>query len=116
MKARLPTNANPSKAAPAWKLRLYIAGPTSKSAAAFRNLAQICEEQLAGRYRIEIVDLVKNPQIARDGQIIALPAVVRKRPLPIRKIIGDLSNTARVLAGLDLRPDVPFPFAARKRK
>jgi circadian clock protein KaiB len=96
-----------------WKLCLYVAGPTSKSAAAFRNLEHICEEHLAGRYHIEVIDLTKNPQIARDDQIVALPAVVRKQPLPFRKIIGDLSNTERALAGLDLPLDEPFPFATR---
>jgi circadian clock protein KaiB len=99
-----------------WNLCLYIAGPTQKSATAFRNLEQICEEHLAGRYYIEVIDLMKNPQIALNDQIVAVPAVVRKRPLPIRKIIGDLSNTERVLAGLDVRPHDPSPFAARKRE
>jgi circadian clock protein KaiB len=87
-----------------WILCLYVAGPTPKSAAVIRNLEQICEEHLAGRYHIEVIDLRKNPQTARDDQIFAVPTVVRKRPSPIRKIIGDLSNTARVLAGLDLPP------------
>jgi len=86
-----------------WNLCFYVAGPTLESAAAFRNLKQICEEHLAGRYHIEVIDLMKNPRIARDDQIVALPTVVRKRPLPLRKIIGDLSNTERALAGLDLR-------------
>ena len=114
MKARQPRNAKPSEAAaPVWNLWLYVAGPTPKSAAAFRNLERICEEHLAGRYHIEVIDLMKNPQIARDDQIVAVPTVVRKRPSPIRKIIGDLSNTERVLAGLDLRPYDPFPFAAK---
>jgi circadian clock protein KaiB len=99
-----------------WNLCLYIAGPTQKSAAAFRNLEQICEEHLAGRYQIEVIDLMKNPQIALDDQIVAVPTVVRKRPLPIRKIIGDLSNSERVLAGLDIRPGDTSPFAARKRE
>jgi circadian clock protein KaiB len=102
--------------APDWNLCLYVAGPTPKSAAAFRNLEQICEEHLGGRYHINIIDLMKNPQIARDDQIIAVPTVVRKRPLPIRKIVGDLSNTERVLAGLDLRPHDPSPFVVRQRE
>ena len=114
MKTRLPRNAKPPEApAPDWNLCLYIAGPTQKSATAFRNLEQICEEHLAGRYHIEVIDLMKNPQIALDDQILAVPAVVRKRPSPIRKIIGDLSNTERVLAGLDLRPHDSAPFASR---
>jgi circadian clock protein KaiB len=99
---------------PEWGLSLYVAGPTRKSSTAFRNLQQICDEHLAGRYHIEVIDLMKNPQIARDDQIVAVPTVVRKLPLPIRRVIGDLSNTGRVMAGLDLRPHDPFPFAARK--
>lgn len=115
MKARTPANANQPKAAPVWRLRLYIAGATPRSFAAFRNLRQICEDHLTGPYDIEVIDLVKNPQIARDEQIVALPAVVRKRPLPVRKIIGDLSDTGRVLAGLGLPIQDSFPFAAQKR-
>jgi circadian clock protein KaiB len=87
-----------------WKLRLYVAGQTPKSMAAFANLKKICEEHLAGRYQIEVVDLVKNPQLAKGDQIFAIPTLVRKLPPPLRKIIGDLSNTERVLVGLDLRP------------
>jgi circadian clock protein KaiB len=87
-----------------WDLRLYVAGQTPKSMAAFANLKKICEEHLAGRYRIEVVDLVKNPQLAKGDQIFAIPTLVRKLPPPLRKIIGDLSNTERVLVGLDLRP------------
>jgi circadian clock protein KaiB len=87
-----------------WKLRLYVAGQTPKSMAAFDNLKKICEEHLAGRYQIEVVDLVKNPQLAKGDQIFAIPTLVRKLPPPLRKIIGDLSNTERVLVGLDLRP------------
>jgi circadian clock protein KaiB len=105
---------SPTKAlATDWILCLYIAEPTPKSAIAFRNLEQICEEHLSGRYRIEVIDLVKNPQIAREAQILAVPTVVRKRPTPARKIIGDLSNTARVLVGLDLRPHDASAFRAR---
>ncbi|MBI5531342.1 MAG: circadian clock protein KaiB [Deltaproteobacteria bacterium] len=89
---------------PEWELRLYIAGMTSKSVAAFANLTRICEEHLKGRYRIEVIDLLKNPQLARGDQILALPTLVRKVPEPIRKIIGDLSNEERVLVGLDIRP------------
>jgi circadian clock protein KaiB len=89
---------------PVWELRLYVAGQTPKSLQAFANLKNICEEHLAGRYRIEVVDLLKNPQLAKGDQILALPTLVRKLPHPVRKIIGDLSNTERVLVGLDLRP------------
>lgn len=86
-----------------WELRLYVAGQTAKSLQAFANLKRICEEHLAGEYHIEVVDLVKNPQLAKGDQILALPTLVRKLPEPVRKIIGDLSNTERVLVGLDLR-------------
>ncbi len=87
-----------------FELRLYVAGQTPKSIAAFNNLKKICEEHLAGKYSIEIIDLLKNPQLARGDQILAIPTLVRKLPQPLRKIIGDLSNTERVLVGLDLRP------------
>jgi circadian clock protein KaiB len=87
-----------------WNLRLYVAGQTPKSIQAFDNLKKICEEHLAGRYTIEVVDLTINPQLAKGDQILALPTLVRKLPPPIRKIIGDLSNTERVLVGLDLTP------------
>ena len=85
-------------------LRLYVAGQTPKSIAALANLKKICEEHLAGRYQIQVVDLLENPQLARGDQILAIPTLVRKLPLPMRKIIGDLSNTERVLIGLDLLP------------
>ena len=85
-------------------LRLYVAGQTPKSMTAFANLKNICEEHLAGRYQIEVVDLLKNPTLARGDQILAIPTLVRKLPEPVRKIIGDLSNTERVLIGLDLLP------------
>ena len=87
-----------------WNLRLYVAGKTPKSVAAFANLKKICEEHLAGQYTIEIVDLLENPQLAQGDQILAIPTLVRKLPTPIKKIIGDLSNTERTLVGLDLRP------------
>jgi circadian clock protein KaiB len=87
-----------------WELRLYVAGQTPKALTAFSNLKKICEEHLAGKYRIEVIDLLENPQLARGDQIVALPTLVRNLPQPIRKIIGDLSNTERVLVGLDLRP------------
>ena len=86
-----------------WELRLYVAGQTPKSIAAFANLKKICEEHLAGEYHIEIIDLLKKPQLASGDQILAIPTLVRKLPEPIRKIIGDLSDTERVLVGLNLR-------------
>jgi circadian clock protein KaiB len=85
------------------ELRLYVAGQTPKSLAALSNLKRICKEHLDGRYRIEVIDLVKNPSLAHGDQILAIPTLVRSLPVPIRKIIGDLSNTERVLVGLDLR-------------
>jgi circadian clock protein KaiB len=87
-----------------WQLRLYVAGQTSKSLAAFANLKKICEEHVSGKYRIEIIDLLENPTLAKGDQILAIPTLVRKLPEPVRKIIGDLSNTEKVLIGLDLRP------------
>jgi circadian clock protein KaiB len=96
-----------------WDLRLYVAGPAPKSVAAFRNLKQLCEEYLTGRYQIKVIDLMKNPQRARSDQILAVPTLVRKLPAPIRKIIGTLSNTERVLVGLDLRPHNADSLAAR---
>ena len=86
-----------------WELRLYVAGETSRSVAALANLRKICEEHLAGKYSIEIVDLLERPQLARGEQIIAIPTLERRLPEPVRKIICDLSNTERVLIGLDLR-------------
>lgn len=86
-----------------YDLRLYVAGQTPKSVAALANLKRFCEENLAGKYRIEVVDLVKNPKLARSDQILAIPTLVRRLPEPIRKIIGDLSNRERVLVGLDVR-------------
>jgi circadian clock protein KaiB len=87
-----------------WQLRLYIAGQTAKSIAAFENLKRVCETHLAGRYSIEVLDLLVNPRLAAGDQILAVPTLVRKFPEPIRKIIGDLSNEERVLVGLDVRP------------
>jgi circadian clock protein KaiB len=86
-----------------WDLRLYVAGQTAKSVAAFANPKRVCEEHLAGKYRIEVIDLSVNPQLARGDQIVAIPTLVRKLPPPIRKIIGDLSDTERFLVGLQLR-------------
>ncbi len=87
-----------------WDLRLYVAGHTPKSIRAFDNLKKICEEHLKGKYRIEVIDLLKNPQLAKGDQIVAVPTLVRKLPPPLKKIIGDFSNKLRVLVGLDLRP------------
>ena len=87
-----------------WSLRLYVAGQTPKSIAALSNLKRICENHLTGRYRIEIVDLVRNPKLAAGDQILAVPTLVRKLPSPIKRIIGDLSNDERVLVGLDVKP------------
>jgi circadian clock protein KaiB len=86
-----------------WELRLYVAGKTTKSVAALENLKKICEEHLAGRYQIEVVDLLVHPQLAKGDQIVAIPTLVRKLPHPIRKVIGDLSNADRTLVGLQLR-------------
>jgi len=86
-----------------WILRLYVAGQTPKCVTAFVNLKKICEDQLHGKYSIEVIDLLQNPQLSRDDQILAIPTLVRKLPVPVRKIIGDLSDTERVLVGLDIR-------------
>ena len=116
MNARLATPAKPAaragksaaslsdKAVAEWQLRLYVAGQTPKSVAAFDNLKRVCETHLAGRYTIEVVDLLVNPRLAAGDQILAVPTLVRKFPEPIRKIIGDLSNEERVLVGLDVQP------------
>jgi circadian clock protein KaiB len=87
-----------------WELRLYVAGQTPRSLAAFGNLTRLCEEHLPGRYNIEVVDLVKHPQLAAGDQIVAIPTLVRKLPEPLRKIVGDLRDTERTLVGLQLRP------------
>jgi circadian clock protein KaiB len=87
-----------------WDLRLYVAGQTPRSVAAFANLKRLCEEHLAGRYNIEVIDLMKHPQLAAGDQIVAIPTLVRKLPQPIRKIVGDLRDTERALVGLQLRP------------
>ena len=100
-KVKRVTKPSPRKAT--WELRLYVAGQTARSLTAFANLKQICEEHLAGRYTIQVIDLMLHPQLAQGDQIIAVPTLVRKLPVPVRKIIGDLSNTERVLVGLDLR-------------
>ena len=90
-----------------WELRLYVAGQTPKSIAAFTNLKKLCEEHLAGRYKIEVIDLLVNPQLAAGDQIVAIPTLVRKLPEPLRRIVGDLSNTERTLVGLQLCPAKP---------
>jgi len=87
-----------------WELRLYTAGQTPKSVLAFNNLKRLCEEHMPGRYQIEVVDLMQNPRLAKEDQIVAIPTLVRKLPAPLRKIIGDLSDTERALVGLQLRP------------
>jgi circadian clock protein KaiB len=89
-----------------WNLRLYVAGQTPRSLTAFKNLKDICEQYLQGQYHIEVIDLMENPTLARGDQILAIPTLVRKLPEPIRKIIGDLSNTERVLVGLDIQPQI----------
>lgn len=109
MKATAPDNnkkrrtqPTASESAAEWKLRLYVAGQTPKSLTAFANLRRICEEHLAGRYEIEVIDLLKHPELAQSDQIIALPTLVRKLPQPIKRIVGDLSNSERVIVGMNL--------------
>jgi circadian clock protein KaiB len=97
-------NTKKAAAGERWELRLYTAGQTPRSVAAVRNLRKVCEEHLAGRYSIEVVDLLVNPRLAKDHQIVAIPTLVRKLPMPIRKIVGDLSDEEQTLVGLDLRP------------
>jgi circadian clock protein KaiB len=97
-----PGKPNPKEPV-VWNLRLYVAGQTPKSIRAFANLKVLCEEHLKGRYQIEVIDLRKTPQLARGDQIVAIPSLVRRLPLPVRMIIGDLSNSVRLLVGLDLR-------------
>lgn len=109
MKNEQTKKEKPAKSAPVeevWILRLYVAGQTPKSVAAFANLKKICDEHLAGKYRIEIIDLVKNPTLAKGDQILAIPTLVRQLPPPVKKLIGDLANTERVLVGLDIKPAV----------
>ncbi|HUH65907.1 MAG TPA: circadian clock KaiB family protein [Syntrophales bacterium] len=98
-----------------WILRLYVAGQTARSVAAFANLKEICEEHLAGKYRIEIIDLFRNPTLAKGDQIFALPTLVRQLPPPVKKLIGDLANAERVLVGLDMKPISKAAEKARKR-
>ena len=93
----------PEETSERWSLRLYVAGQTPKSLAALKNLKKVCQEHLAGRYDIEVIDLLVNPRLAKDHQIVAIPTLVRKLPVPIRKLIGDLSDVEQTLVGLDLR-------------
>ena len=115
---KTPTTSHKKKSAAAtpwaWELRLYVADHTPKSITALRNLEQLCEEHLAGRYHIEVIDLKKNPELAQSHQILAVPTLVRKLPAPIRKVIGTLANTERVIAGLELRSHDAASLAARK--
>jgi circadian clock protein KaiB len=106
VKTKTPARPKKPEKAPSarWELRLYVAGQNPKSLTAFANLKKICQEHLEGQYHIEVIDLVKNPQLAKGDQILAIPTLVRKLPEPIKKIIGDLSDTLRVLVGLNLRP------------
>ena len=90
-----------------WDLRLYTAGQSPRSLAAMRNLKEFCDEHLAGRYHIEVIDLLSNPRLAKDDQIVAIPTLVRKLPTPLRRIIGDLSDANKMLVGLQLRPRAP---------
>ena len=104
MKGSTAAEEHPARTQQAeWQLRLYVAGATAKSMAALANLRRLCETHLAGRYEIEVVDLLVNPKLAAGDQILAVPTLVRKVPEPIRKIIGDLSNEERVLVGLDVK-------------
>jgi circadian clock protein KaiB len=104
----LPVNqvTDPDADAGFYHLRLYVAGQTVKSLAATANLKRVCEDHLAGRYEIEVIDLLQNPRLAAGDQIFAIPTLVRRLPTPLKRIIGDLSNTERVLVGLDIRPKV----------
>jgi circadian clock protein KaiB len=92
---------------PEWDLRRYVLGECPQSVAALGNLIKLCEKHLSGRYRIEVIDLLQTPRLARDHQIVAVPTLVRQLPAPVRKIVGDLSDTARTLVGLELRPAAP---------
>jgi circadian clock protein KaiB len=93
------------EAAERWELRLYVAGQSPKSLAAFADLRKICETNLQGQYRIEVVDLLAHPELARRDQIVAIPTLIRKLPPPVKRIIGDLSNRERTLVGMELRPE-----------
>ena len=101
--AKRPASGPNRRPAKVWRLRLYVAGQTPKSVAAFSNLTKICKRHLDGRYRIEVIDLLEEPKLSKGDQILAIPTLVRRLPKPVRKIIGDLSDTERVLVGLNLR-------------
>jgi circadian clock protein KaiB len=101
---KMPSSLAKKNKPDTWQLRLYVAGQTPKSILAFANLKKLCEEHLKGKYTIEVVDLLQNPKLAKGDQILAIPTLVRKLPPPLRKIIGDLSNSERVLVGLDIYP------------
>jgi circadian clock protein KaiB len=105
-KAAETIQAQSEKKEPFWELRLYVAGQTSKSVTALANLRKFCEDYLADKYQIEVIDLLKDPQLAQGDQILAIPTLVRKLPAPKRKLIGDLSKTDRMLVGLDIRPGI----------
>jgi circadian clock protein KaiB len=102
--ARHQRAADNESAKETWELRLYVAGQTPRSVTAFANLKKICEEHLAGRYTIEVIDLMQQPQLAAGDQIVAIPTLIRKLPEPLRRIVGDLRNTEKALVGLNLRP------------
>lgn len=104
-----PVSDDPDPDPSHYHLRLYVAGQTAKSVAAAANLRRVCEDHLAGRYDIEVIDLLVNPKLAAGDQILAIPTLVRRLPAPLKRIIGDLSNTERVLVGLDIRPKVVMP-------
>jgi circadian clock protein KaiB len=103
-KAMTPRKTRAKNVEESWQLRLYVAGQTPKSISAFNNLKKICAEHLEGKYSLEVIDLLVNPQLAQGDQIVAVPTLVRRLPPPMKKIIGDLSNEERVLVGLELRP------------
>jgi len=100
----LPGTKNAGKAVKEWQLRIYVAGETDKSRKAIENLKKVCEEHLKGKYEIEVVDLVKSPQLAAEDQIFAVPTIIRKLPEPLKKLIGDMSVSEKVLVGLDIKP------------
>lgn len=100
----MPGTKNPSRAVKEWQLRIYVAGETEKSRKAIENLKKVCEEHLPGKYEIEVVDLMKNPQLAAKDQIFAVPTIIRKLPEPLKKLIGDMSMSEKVLVGLDIKP------------
>ena len=112
-RAATPPKTSADDPAPeTWELRLYVAGKSPKSVAAFANLKRLCDEHLAGRYRIEVVDLLQYPQLAAGDQIVAIPTLIRKLPEPLRRIVGDLSDAERTLVGLQLRPAMPASQAS----